>query len=371
MKFICNQQSLAKAITTVSKAVSSKTTHEILKGIRITANTNGTITLNASNLDFSIEIVIDGEVTRKGSTVVYARLFGNIIRKLPNGDITIEVGNDGNVNITNETSEFNIFGQSSDDWPTIIKSDDIQNSYIFEKDVFQHMIRKTAFATSTDETKGVIVGVLLELNENSFNMVALDGFRMAICRENILNSENTNIIISGKILTEVQKILAEYEENIDVEFKISNKSVIVIIDNTKISMRPIEGSFIKYKEILPKESNTTIVVNRSAFLTSIERASLLAKEDKNKLIRLSIESNLLTMTSRSEEGTVKEELIIEKTGDNLEIGFNAKYIIDCLKAIDDEDVKLLLNSSVTPCLIEPLNGDAFEYLVLPVRIITN
>jgi DNA polymerase-3 subunit beta len=233
------------------------------------------------------------------------------------------------------------------------------------------MIKKTSFAASIDESKGIIVGVLIEMEEESLNMVALDGFRMAITREAVKNREKKKIIIAARILNEINKIISENEDSKEIFFILDEKKAVFLLDGTKIVLRLLEGDFIKYNDILPKEYKSKVKVNRSELLNSIERASLLAKEGKNNLIKLSIFRDKIIITSRSEEGNVKEEVFIEKEGTDLDIGFNSKYILDVLKAVSDESITMEFNTSVSPCLIKPLEGRAFEYLVLPVRISTN
>jgi DNA polymerase-3 subunit beta len=237
----------------------------------------------------------------------------------------------------------------------------------------KEMIRKTQFSASIDESKGIIVGVLMELEESSLNMVALDGFRMAVTRESMINERRDKIIISAKIMNEIAKILSETNEESDenIDFILSDKKAVMLLEGTKIVMRLLEGEFINYKDILPKESGTVIKVSRSSMIEAIERASLLAKEGRNNLIRINIQENLMNISSASEEGSVNEDIIMEKTGNDLEIGFNSKYVMDALKVIEDEEIKIELNTAVKPCLIKPVEGNRFEYLILPVRIPSN
>lgn len=368
MKFTCNQQILSKAINTVSKAVTNRTTIPILKGILLKAKDNKLI-LTASDLDLSIEKIIDAHVSEEGEIVVLSKLFGEIIRKLPNEDITIELKEENNITIECSTSQFNIVCFPADEFPNIGEIEE-QSKLILNRDLFKEMIRKTSFAASLDESKGVIVGVLIELEENYLNMVALDGFRMAVLKEEMKNSEEKKIIIASKILSEISKIISEVEDD-EVGIILDNKKAVVILEGTRIVLRLLEGEFIKYKDILPKEYKTTVTLNRADFLESVERASLFAKEGKNNLVKLSIDGNNMTITSRSEEGNVKEEVIISTDGENLDIGFNSKYLIDVLKVIDDENIKLELNTSVSPCLVKPIEGNDFVYLILPVRLSGN
>ena len=371
MKFSCSQQILAKSLNIVSKAVTARTTIPILKGILLKVNSDGTLTMSASDLDLGIEKTFEVENSEEGEIVVQAKLFGDIIRKLPNDTITIEEIEE-NVIIKCASSEFNIIGSPSDEFPKIGVSEEESSRIVFERELLKDMIRKTSFAASIDESRGIITGILVEMDEDSLNMAALDGFRMAVTRQNIKNSRDEKTVIPARTFNEVAKIISETESEKDtVDLFISEKRAVFIIDDTKVFLRLLDGEFVKYKDILPKESQTRVVLNRSDFLESIERASLLAKVGKNNLIKLDIKDNNIEITSKSEEGNVKENVIISKEGSDLVIGFNSKYLIDALKVIDDEEINILFNSSVSPCLIKPLSGNEYEYLVLPVRITNN
>jgi DNA polymerase-3 subunit beta len=368
MKFTCNQQALTKALNIVSKAVTIRTTIPILKGILLNVDENGILTMTASDLDLSIEKKIKVENSQPGEIIVLSKLFGDIIRKLPDGEITFEES-DGKVTIKCSNSEFNILGLSSDEFPNINSNEANQDELVFNKDLLKDMIKKTSFAASIDESKGAMTGVLIEMEENTLNMVAIDGFRMAICREQMKNGKKENIIVPSKILTEISRIISESEiDSDDVKMLLGKKKAVFIMENTKIVIRLLEGEFINYKRIIPAENPCRVVLNKNDFLDSVERASLLAKVGKNNLVKLDIKDNGIEITSKSEEGSVKEEIIVSKEGNDLTIGFNSKYLIDVLKVIDDDSISMLFNTSVSPCLIKPISGDYFEYLILPVRI---
>lgn len=368
MKISCNQQILSKALNTVSKAVSSRTTIPILKGILLEASSDGTLKLAASDLDLSIEKSIPVTVWEEGSIVVAAKLFIDIIRKLPNEEIEI-TEEEGRVTIKCLASEFTIVGQTADEFPSIgtIKE---ENSIRIEKELLKDMIKKTSFSASIEEAKGIIIGVLLEMDEEGMTMVALDGFRMAVTREKMESNDNIKIIIAARILNEINKIFSEEEASKEVDMIIDEKKAVFLIEGARIVLRIMEGEFVKYKDILPKEHQCKLKVNRSEMIDCLERASLLAKEGRNNLIKFSIIRDKIIITSRSEEGNVKEEIFVEKEGADLEIGFNAKYILDVMKFVSDEEVVMEFNTSVSPCLVKPIEGDGFEYLILPVRIST-
>lgn len=368
MKFTCNQQILSKALNTVLKAVSTRTTIPILKGILIEADESGKIRLAASDLDLSIEKITNASVSEAGSVVVLSRLFSDIIRKLPNEDITVESADENRIIIKSSKSEFVVVGLAADEFPSFGNIEEDAEEILLDKEIFREMIGKTAFSASIDESKGIITGVLTEVNEEKIIMVALDGFRMAITRENCKNSANKKFIISAKIMNELGKIIIDAESEDNMKLLIGSKKAMAVFKDTKVIIRLLEGEFIKYNDIIPKEHKIRITVCRTELLDAIERASLLAKEGKNNLVRIKLEDNLLIISSRSEEGNVREECIISKEGDDLEIGFNSKYISDVIKCIDDEEIAMEFNANINPCLVKPLSGDDYEYLILPVRI---
>lgn len=368
MKFSCHQQNLVKALNIVSKAVTSRTTIPILKGILLEVK-DGTLTLHASDLDISIKNTIDVEDYENGSVVVMAKLFGDIIRKLDSDNIIIETDENNKVNITCKNSKFVILGESPEEFPIMKKTDEEAESIILKKDILKKMIENTSFAASIDESRGIITGVLLELTKEEIKMVAIDGYRLAITKESQLNKKEKNIVISARTLNELGKILGEIpesEENVKLIF--SNKKATFIFGKVQAELKIMDGEFIAYKGIIPKESKISVVLKRKELIESIGRASLLSRAGKNNLIKLSIMDNILEISSDSEEGNVKENILIEKEGENLTIGFNAQYLIDILKVIDEEKIKLLFNTAISPCMVESLNEKKYEYMVLPVRI---
>jgi DNA polymerase-3 subunit beta len=387
VKFICRQSDLTKALNIVSRAVTSRTTIPILKGILIHTKNDDTLSLSASDLDISIETNIEASVLEKGSIVLPSKLFGDIVRKMPSGDIIFSEKENGIVDINCLRTEFKIMGINADEFPNIqgeMKGERIR----LEKGVMKEMIRKTCFAASTDETRGIITGVLLELKKGLINMVALDGFRMAVARGKMEHEEERNIIIPAGIMSEIGKLIIDTEmekhiekgedkrENKDeekeqnFEILIDEKKVLFDLNNTVVVSRLLEGMFVKYEDILPKESKTFAIVNKDELQECVERASILIKEGKNNFIRMELADGKMIISSRNEEGVFHDEISTDQKGDNLEIGFNARFITDTLKAVSDEEILMEFNTSVTPCLIKPTEGNSYEYLILPVRLAT-
>ncbi len=366
MKFSCDQMLLSRSINIVSKAISSRTTIPILKGILLEVKEDK-LTLYASDLDLTIEHIMNVKVEEEGSVVVLADLFLEIIRKLPAGEITIEKIEGNTLFIKNGYSESNLTGVSPDEFPKNLDYDENGEELFLNKEIFSEMVKKTSFAASNDESKGIITGVLVEVEEDSLNMAALDGFRMAVAKEDVINTKKNSLIIPAKLLNEVNKILFESKEE-NIYIKLNDKKAIFKLKDTTMMLRLLEGKFIKYKDLLPKESSCKVIVNKEEIRQSIERAALLAREGKNNLIKWSLKENLLTITSRSEEGKIKEEVNIEKEGIDLDIGFNSKYLMEVLSKIEDEEIKIELNSPISPCIVKPIQGESYCYLILPVRI---
>lgn len=368
MKFTCSQGALARALNTVSKAVSIRTTIPILKGILL--NVKGSeLTVTASDLDLSIETKLEVQATEDGSAVVSSKLFSEIIRKLPNAVIQVEEEN-GKMEISCLGSHFSIVSLPADEFPAIGMASQLEQISV-NKDILKDLIKKTTFAASIDEKKGILVGCLLKFTGEKLEMAALDGFRLAVAGSEMRTQQEKSVVIPARILVEIQKILMETAEEEDVSLILDHKKAEIITKETRVVARLLEGEFIKYRDIIPKTYKTRCIVNREEMLSGIERASLLAKEGKNNLIKLDIDTNRIEITSRSEEGNSKETISTEMEGENLVIGFNSKYVSDVLKAVSDEEVVLEMSSPVSPCLIKPIEGDSYTYLVLPVRISAN
>ena len=364
MKITCSQKTLNKALTTVFKAVTNRTTIPVLKGILLETTSDRTLKLTATDSEISIEKEIDCLVEEEGKILVSSRLFTDMVRKLPDDNITI-AEEEGVVKVSCRSYHSEIVALQADEFPDISEVEEIDR-IVFNKETFKKMVRKTAFAASTDESRGILTGILIETKEGSMTMVALDGFRMSIVREPIDTDQEITVVISARILNEVNKILSDEEDEDEFVMIFDNKKTVFCIGTTKITSRLLEGSYINYQEIIPKIKSTTVLADKNEMIDVIERASLIA--NKNNLIRLLFKEDRLVISSRSEEGNIREEMDVLIDGDGLEIGFNSKYVLDALKAIDDEKIQLELNTNVTPCLVKPEEGDAFEFLILPVRI---
>ncbi len=365
MKFICSQKHLAASIHIVQKAVSTKTTLPILKGILI-ETCGQKLKLVGTDLEVGIENYIEANILSEGSIVISSRLLGDIIRKLPDADVEVDVDESNNMTIKCANSEFTLVGQPSVEFPELPAIEE-ENIYEIPQDLLKNMIRQTAFATALDETRPILTGVLMEIQEGIINMVALDGYRLSLRQGNIKTDFSNKAVIPGKTLNEIHRILSE-EETSKVEIFFTDKHVLFQMANVRIISRLLEGEFINYKQIIPKEFKSRVKVKTRDLLDSIERASLLAREGKNNLIKFSVKDEMMTITSNAEIGRVFENLRIELEGEDIDIGFNSKYFLDALKILDSDEIYLDFTTNVSPCIIKPTDTNNYTYLVLPVRL---
>lgn len=368
----CNKNELLNKINIVSKAVASKSTRPILECILICADSKG-LRLTANNMDLGIETdnMKQSEIEEKGSIAVEAKLFVEIIRNMPDDFIKISTDENDRMTIKSGKSEFKILGLPGEDFPQIPV---IEKSVKYETkaNVLKNMIKQTIFAVAIDESKPVFTGELLEIKDNSLNIVAVDGFRVSFRKTAIENkNENVSVVIPAKTLNEISRILDEEDEIVSMYFNYNT----VLFETEKFTMvsRLLEGDFLKYEQSFINEYNTAIEVDKNEFLSSIERATLVSKDSKKNPVQLNITDNNLAITSNTDIGTSYEEVSANTEGDDLKIGFNPKYLIDAMKAIDDERIVIKFMSDLSPCIIESIDNDyekedSYKYLVLPLRI---
>ncbi|WP_313756649.1 DNA polymerase III subunit beta [Tissierella sp.] len=363
MKIKINQKDLSKHINIAQKGISTRTTLQILDGILLETYKDK-LKLTGTDLEMSIETYVDCEIEKEGSIVVNSKIFGDIIKKLPNAPIYIDVDNN-NINIKCENSEFNILGNSAKEYPDlpIILE---HTTFQLPNDLFKSAIRQTVFATTQDETRPSLTGVLLEIVDNNISFVALDGYRLALRKLPIKSDVEIKIIIPGRALNELNKIIEDNDSNIEIAT--ASGHIVFNIGDTVVYSRLLEGQFFNYKEIIRKDHKTSVIVNKRAFQDSLERASLLAKEEKANLVKLSIIDEQILIKSNSEIGNVNEVIMTEINGETVNIAFNSRYILEGIKVIDAEDIQLNFMGSLNPCIINPLQDENYTYLVLPVRL---
>ena len=366
MKVICDGLDLSIATAQVTKAISTRTTNPVLEGIKITAE-NDKLILAATDLELAIEKTIRAEVKQDGEIVVPGRFFSEFIKKLTNEKIELELNDKNQLKIVYTDSESFVQCYNVVEFPNLKVIEDGESFTILKKDL-KNLINKSIFSTAIDDTRPVLKGCCFEIDEKNIVSVGLDGYRLAYVKKPLVDSTiKTNIIVPAKSLTEIYKFLEETDE--EIKIYLQKNFLMVEFDNTKIITRLIDGDFINYKQIIPKTFTTSLIVNKSVFEEAIERTSILSRVDKNNLVKFDIKDKILTLTSNSDIGNIKENIGISLKGNDLTIAFNSRYFSECLRTITDEAIKIEFNISSSPCIITPSDGEEYLYLILPVRII--
>lgn len=367
MKIICSKANLLKGVNIVSKAVPSKTTMPILECILIDASANQ-IKLTANDMELGIETSIEGEIIQKGIIALDAKIFAEIVRKLPDNDIIIEVQDNFKTTITCEKSKFNIVGKSGEDFsylPYIEKKEFIALSQFTLKEV----IRQTIFSIADNDTNKIMTGELFEINEDELKVVSLDGHRISI-RNIKLNKvyEHQKIIVPGKTLIEISKILSG-EVSDELRLYFTEKHIVFEFDQTVVVSRLIEGEYFKIDQMLSGDYETKVKINKRELLSCIDRAALLIKESDKKPIIINITDSAMELKMNSSIGSMNEDIDIGKDGKDILIGFNPKFLMDTLRVIDEEEIMMYFVNSKAPCFIKDDNN-RYMYLILPVNFNT-
>lgn len=379
MHFIIQKDQLVKSVQDVMKAVSVRTTIPILTGIKIVANSEG-VTLTGSDSDISIESFIPSEedgneiirMIQPGSIVLQAKYFSEIVKKLPKDTVEIHVENHFSTQIKSGKSEFNLNGSDPEEYPLLPQLEENQ-VFMLPTDLLKHMIRQTVFAVSTSETRPILTGVNWSVYNNELTCVATDSHRLALRKATISGnalstSFQANVVIPGKSLTELSKILDDTEETVDII--ITEYQVLFRTKHLLFYSRLLEGNYPDTSRLIPTEIKTDILINTKEFLQAIDRASLLARDGRNNVVKLStLEDNQIEISSNSPEiGKVVEEVLCESIdGEELKISFSAKYMMDALKVLDSTEIKTSFTGAMRPFLIRSLDNDSIVQLILPVR----
>lgn len=368
MKVICSKENLLEGINIVQKAVSAKTTLPILEGILIEAGEN--IKLTSNDLEIGIECCVDADVREKGSIVLNARMFGEIIRRFPDAEVMIEVKENNNVVIECENSMFEIRGLDAEGFPALPTVEKNDGKKISQKKL-KDMIRQTIFAVSMDENRPMLTGSLFEYKDGRFTIVSIDGYRLAMrCLdpEEEKDTENAEgkLIIPGKTLNEIAKILQPVDD--DLYIYAAGNQILFDMGNCIMTSRLLEGEYLNYMSIFPKDHETKIRVNTKELLSCFERASLvITSEERRYPVTLDISDDKMVITANTEAGNVREEMKVDMDGKKLEISFYHKFFIEALRVIDNEMIDVYFTTSLGPCTIKPLQGNDFAYLILPIR----
>lgn len=364
MKIICSKSDLAKGVNIVSKAVPSKTTMTILECILIDATTD-IIKLTANDMELGIQTEIEGIIVERGMIAIDAKIFSEIVRKLPDNDITIETNENLQTTITCEKAKFDIAGKQGEEFsylPVIEKEDSIEISQFTLKEI----IRQTIFSISDSESNKLMTGELFEIKGDVLRIVSLDGHRISIRKIRLKSRVNDRkLVVPGKTLLEVSKILSgEAESMVDISY--TNNHIVFEFGDTVVVSRLIEGEYFKIDQMLSNDYDTKVKINKKELLNCIDRATLFVKEGDKKPIIINIGDEIMELKIKSQIGSMNEEIMISKEGKDLLIGFNPKFLIDALRVIDEEEVTLYLMNAKAPCFIKD-EEESYIYLVLPVN----
>lgn len=371
MKIIFEKDKMIKALNSVTKAVATKTTMPILEGILIQTN-NDDIKLTCYDKELGIEYIIkENNVLEQGSIVVNAIMFSEIIRKLPDTNITISINDNNLLVIECEGSVYKLATMNPDDFPQLPEIN-VENSIELEQNTIKDMIRKTIFAISTEENRPVFTGCLFEVKNNKLNVVAVDGFRLA-WKSKVLNTKTNDFeaVIPGRTLQEINKILADSFDLI--KLGISKNQALFEIENCKIVTRLLDGEFLKYSEVIPKKWETRVRVNKNLISNCFERISLISsssmEKEKRYPVKLNVEVGKIKISCTNQTGDAKEEIFTTTEGQDLEAGFNPKFFLDVFRNIDDEEVYINFGTSISPAVIKSIEDDGdYQYMILPVRL---
>ncbi|QMV42193.1 DNA polymerase III subunit beta [Cohnella cholangitidis] len=376
MKLTILRGELNDAIQHVSKAVASRTTIPILSGIKLDAGFTG-ITLTASDTDISIQSFIPLEtpnktiatVTRPGSVVLTAKFFVEIIKKLPHEEVHIEVGERFQTLITSGATEIQLVGLDPEEFPVLptVQEDQVVS---IPGDLLRDMIRQTVFAVTTNESTPILTGVLWNLNDGVYKFVATDRHRLASrsAPVEMYDVRFSNIVISGKTLNELAKIVPD--QNVMVDIVVAENQVLFKLGNVLFYSRMLDGTYPDTSKIIPQSFKTELVLNTKLLSDSIDRAYLLSREEKTNIVRLvTTDSGGIEISSSSSElGKVTEQLnVTEMRGEPLKIAFNSKYMLDVLKVIDSEELFIGFNGAMSPIIIKPNDHENSLHLILPYR----
>lgn len=366
MKFSCEKTLLQAAINTTSRAVSPKSSIPTLEGILLEADHD--LKLTGYNLETGIRTSVPADIQSGGSLVLGARLFGEIVRKLPD-DLVIFTAENYMVNIKCGMSEFNILGTDPEEFPEL-PTVEYQNSLNIQQNKLKSMISQTIFAVSNNESRPIHTGALFEVNDEGLTMVAVDGFRLALRREPVLEkkgSSSFSFVVPGAALSEVEKICGQVEEPASVTQ--GAKHVMFKVGETILVSRRLEGEFLAYRQAIPRNNSIHVTGDTRALLSSIDRVSLMINEKLKSPLHCIFDENVLKIRTKTAIGDAADQCPIDGDGGGLEIGFNNRYLMDALKAAPADRVRLELTTSVSPCVILPAEGDEnFLYMVLPVRL---
>lgn len=366
MKFSCEKHLLQGACSIAARATAAKSPIPALEGILIEAGEH--IRLTGYDLKEGIYTVLEADVAEAGSVVVGARLFGEMMRRLPDGIVTVEADINLNVHVKCGKSEFNFMGISAEDYPEMPVIDRL-NSISLPSGILKSMINQTIFAVSDNDIRPVYTGTLFEISGDELTLVSVDGYRLAKRSEKLDSSklENCSFVVPGSALSDIERICSDNDEEVGIS--VGAKHISFSIGETVVISRRLEGEFLNYRKSIPESFRIIVQVDRAEFMSTIDRVSLIVSEKNSSPVRVCFGDGSIDCLCITPIGKAEDVCTCEGSGEGLEIGFNDRYLTDALKAAGKEKLLICLNTASSPCIIKAADGsEAFTYMILPVRL---
>lgn len=366
MKFTCNTKELSDACSNVMRAVSTKVTIPTIEGILIECGSD-TLSLTGYDFEFGINTTLQANVVEPGAIVINAKVISDIIRKLPEGNVTFDISGTS-VSIISGAAQYNIMGIDAEDYPELPS---VSGGYplFLNEYILQGMVAQTLFAVADNEsTKPVHTGLKFELSLNQLKLIGVDGYRLAIRTETVqYDGEDISFIVPKKTIRELIKLMGS-ESDKNVSISVGKRHIVFDVENYSIISRLLDGDFLDYNAAVPKTASTTVLINTGDAIDCIERTLPVIENDKKNPIRCLFDNDEMRVSTVSSLGRVVDYTHANVSGDRVEIGFNSKFILDALRAADTDQVRIELNSAVSPAKVMPVNDDSFLFLVLPMRL---
>lgn len=365
MKFMCSKQILLEGINIVKAAVSTKTTLSILEGILVKTNIeDNSITLIGNDLEIGIEYTLEADIQSQGSIVIEARLFSEIIRNFGESQILIELKENNIINLECENAKFEIKGTSSDSYP-LIQTFVPENTVVIKQKTLKEMINQTIFAVSADENRRILTGSLIECRNKQISIVSIDNKKMALRNNSIDSNSELQVVVPGKTLKEISRIIQANDQ--DISINVTHNQILFAFGKCKISARLLEGEFFNYKSIISKDFEASILIDRKMLYDAVKRASLVTLEENRYPIIIDIKDDFVTVKSNSNLGSVEDQIKADFSGKEMSIAFNPFYIMETLNSIEDSRVNMFFVTELGPCIIKPVVGQEYTYLIASVR----
>ena len=364
MKFSCDKYVLQQAAASAARAAAPKSPIAALEGLLLEAGADLRIT--GYDLKKAIYTNMEADIPEPGSVLVGARLFCEMLRRMPDGIVTVEAEN-GTVTVKCGRSSFNLVGMSAEDYPDL-PSVEAENGVSLPQDLLKKMINECSFAVSTNESRPVYMGTLFEIAHNELTMVSVDGYRLALRREPVEGyGDDCSFIVPGTALSDLERLCGDSDER--VKMSVGSKHISFTVGSTVVISRRLEGDFLNYRKAMPDTFKIHIKVGRGELLKVVDRVALIIDEKTKNPVRMTFNDNFIDCLCNTPIGKAEDVCFAEGNGEGLEIGFNGKYLMDALKAAPADELDLCLNSNTSPCIMVPCDGsDKFKYMILPIRL---